>query len=458
MPRSIAFDGFPDVTTNSTVMATCLRSDSNLYNIYENVKTLEGYSFDDHIQLGLDDPLASGCGCCCLEEDSYKRFHEFYHTLICTYQAENEPISSTACHRLNVLNLEDYRYSIDYNYVKDVQVQTRRNVSGFKFSPKCSRAERRKIFKIVEEAIQVQYPESSGLTHLYDISLERKKMLQSVGEYLEKPDKRSLCYRSGGSRDWPDGRGVVFTPDASVSVWVNEEDNIRIFARETEKSTNIVNVLERVADCDVYLEKSLCDIGGWSYMHDTHFGYLTTDPTKLGVLGIKITIQTVAIHGQSTCNALFQLCNKFKVDLHYDPDDKHSSLDDLKPTGIMFDLITRPSVFSSEDDRVGRFLECVKAIIRLDEHVLLHGDHDADGFLSRLIASPVEYSWCKLRSDSCQSGESLPSSRGAMSLLSVISPRHWSMEKVIIFCDNFCSFNINNYSLHTILDREMNVY
>lgn len=433
MPRTAENDGFPDLTINSTVMATCLRSDSNLYTEYIDTKTSGGYDFDDHIQLGIDNPFGGGCGCCCLEEDSYKCFHEFYHTLICTSQAVNEPIRSTVCHRLNVLDLEDYRHSIDYNYIKDVQVQTRRNVSGFRLSPKCSRAERRKIFNIVEEAIQVQYPESSGLTHLYDISLEQKKKLQSVGEFLEKPDKSSLCGRSGGSRDWPDGRGVVSTRDTLLSIWVNEEDNIRIFARETEKSTNIVNVLERVTDCDVYLEKSLCDIGGWSYMHDSHFGYLTTDPTKLGVLEMKVTIETVAINGQRACNALLHLCSKFQVDLHYHPNEKQSGLIPIEPIGIgiTFDIITRPSVFSSEDDRIGKFLECVKAIIRLDEHVQVHGNRDVKLFVLNMTSSPVSCSWRELHSDGSQSCVSLLSPRRAMSLLSVISPRRWSTDKVI---------------------------
>ena len=437
MTRSDEIGGFPNLATNSSIMASCLRADPNLYHQYVNFKTSRGYDFDDHIQVGVDDPNGVGCGCCCVEEDSYKYFHEFYHTLICTSQAENEPIRSVVCHRLNVLNLEDYRYSIDYNYIKDVQVQTRRNISGFALSPKCSRAERRKIFNLVDEAFQLQYPDGPRLTHLYDISLEQKRKLQAVGEFLEEPDSRYLCSRSGGSRDWPDGRGILFTPDTSITVWVNDEDSIRIFARETESSTNIVNVLEKVADCEVYLEKALCDIGGWSYMHDSHFGYLTTDPTKLGGLEVKATIETQAIHGRNTYNALLQLCNKFQVNLHYDPFDTHSthspqsSNQDPKSMGITFDLITRPAVFTSEDDRIGRFLECVKAIIRLDEHVTLNGDTDVGDFVLDIVSSPVACSWRELRSDSVQSGgSSILSPRRAMSLLSVISPMWNGKDKV----------------------------
>ena len=466
-------NGFPDLTLNSSVMAACLRADPKLYSQYENIRTSGGYGFDSHIQIGVDNAYGNGSGCCCLEEDSYKCFYEFYHTLICICQAKNEPIRSSVCHRLNVLNLEDYRYSIDYNYIKDVQVQTRRNISGFRFSPECSRAERRKIFNLVNEAFQLQYPEGPSLTHLYDISMEQKRKLHAVGEVLEKPEGDSVCGRSGGTRDWPDGRGVIFLPDTSISIWVNEEDSIRIFARDIGDSTNIVNVLEKVSDCEVYLEKYLCEIGGWSYAYNSHFGYLTTDPTKLGVLEIKITIETIAIYGDKMIKILGLLCDKYQINFIYDINDHHNrqinkinkineakneSRNEYKnetkneyenneinsnnnnnnnndnndeKKGIKFDLITRSDVFSSEDDRVGRFLECVKSIIRFDEYINLHGFSENDQFIQEMIVAPVECNWRDVRSDSLQSSGrgsgSILSPRGAMSLLSVISPRRWSL-------------------------------
>jgi hypothetical protein len=133
--------------------------------------------------------------------------------------------------------------------------------------------------------------ECSRLAHLYDISMEQKRQLQTVGMFLDKPDPRSFCGRTGGGRDWPDGRGVFSTPDSSLSIWVNGEDHIRLFARLSPVSTNLVDVLEELIESDFLIEKTLREIGGWSFSHDPHFGYLTTCPTRLGVLDIRLELE-----------------------------------------------------------------------------------------------------------------------------------------------------------------------
>jgi hypothetical protein len=188
--NDIEVDGFPKLTTHSSIMANIINSNPTLY--YENakIKTSAGYTFDAHIQVGVDNPdeLTIECGAVCLEEDSYTCFSNFYNNLIFASQGKcTELEKSLASHRLNSLEFEDYRYSIDCTYVKEVKIHTRRNISGFNFSPKISRAESRKIFTLISDALYYQYPGVVQLAHLDDITIDQKKELQAANMFLEKP-------------------------------------------------------------------------------------------------------------------------------------------------------------------------------------------------------------------------------------------------------------------------------
>ena len=390
MAHDWGLDGFPNLTNNSTASAICISADPNLYHLNKVLLTSSGYDFDAHIQVGIDNPAESGCGCCCLERDSYKCFEQFYHSTIVASQGCGESPRSISCQRLKLLDLESYRRSIDTTFIKDILVQTRRNVSGFRLSPKCSRAERRKIFSSVENALIKMYPDGPYLTRLDDISLEQRRNLEGNENFLEKPDAQSMCSRSGGVREWPDGRGILLIPQLPVTIWVNEEDHIRIFSRTTGKSADIADALDKVSQCEIHLEAALA-LGDGCYMHDSHFGYLTTDPTKLGVLDVRLTMEVNTERSADVVSLLGQLCDRFQVNFHPSPDGQSNRHIDIGRKGFEFILSTRPNVFTPEDIRIGYLLECITSIILLDEQIALHGAAAAHNILSNILSSPIRY-------------------------------------------------------------------
>ena len=65
-------------------------------------------------------------------------------------------------------------------------------------------------------------------------SLQPEKTDQLLSEHVLFPQPLSAYAVSAGlSRDWPDARGIWFTKDKRLFVWVNEEDHARIISMET---------------------------------------------------------------------------------------------------------------------------------------------------------------------------------------------------------------------------------
>merc|ERR1719478_1266014 len=133
------------------------------------------------------------------------------------------------------------RESIDptRKYVVSVRVQCSRNLQGFRFSPACTRPQRREVERILVSALSsLQQRELAGnyypLAHSTTYGPRPNGMTEEEANALEKchflfgePRSRESL-SSGVGRDWPEARGVFASRSRQFVAWVNEEDHLLV--------------------------------------------------------------------------------------------------------------------------------------------------------------------------------------------------------------------------------------
>ena len=127
----------------------------DIYKKYAAVSTPNGFTFDNVIQTGVDNPghpFIMTVGCVAGDEESYAVFSEFFDPII---EGRHGGYSKDAKHStdLNHENLigED---DLDPEYVFSCRVRTGRSIRGYCLPPFCTRAERRKVETIVTDALK----------------------------------------------------------------------------------------------------------------------------------------------------------------------------------------------------------------------------------------------------------------------------------------------------------------
>lgn len=128
---------------------------------------------------------------------------------------------------LNPQFLLQQRLDPEGEYVLYTRMRLARSLDGFRFSPCITRAERRKIEKIVRDCCQ-DWNEGSYMpvmemsNEMHDDLIQRRILF---------PDPDELALSAGTHRDWPDSRGIycnTWDELPSVSLWVNFEDHVSI--------------------------------------------------------------------------------------------------------------------------------------------------------------------------------------------------------------------------------------
>ena len=100
-----------------------------------------------------------------------------------------------------------------------------------------------------------------------------------------EPNSEQLV--SGGfHHEWPDARGVFFNHDRDVLAWINQEDNVRIFAMEM--GGNLKRAFGRLAKFMAGFERRI-EKQKKELMHSDRLGYLSTDPGNLGT-GLRVRL------------------------------------------------------------------------------------------------------------------------------------------------------------------------
>lgn len=150
------------------------------------------------------------------------------------------------------------------------RIRLARNIAGYPFLSKADEADRRQIFRLLNECI--------ADTHL------GKDVLFVDIEAAEEIDRQVLVERHLISRQHAEGegtRGVAISAGEQRALMVNEEDHLRI--QVLRSGLQLDALFEEVNQIDDVLQEQV------EYAFDKRFGYLTACPTNVGT-GIRVSV------------------------------------------------------------------------------------------------------------------------------------------------------------------------
>lgn len=271
-------EDFPDLSKHNNHMADVLTKE--MYAKLRDVVTKNGFTFDQAIQTGVDNPghpFIMTVGCVAGDEESYVDFADLFDPVI---EARHNGFKKTDKHKtdMNPNNLKGGT-DLDSDYVLSSRVRTGRSIRGLCLPPHCSRAERRAVEKISCQALAKLSGPLKGDYHPLNKMSEEEQEKYIEDHFLFDKPVSPLLLASGMARDWPDARGIWHNDDKNFLVWINEEDHLRIISMQ--QGGNISEVFHRWCNGIAEVEKHMKS-AGYEYMWNEHLGYVLTCPSNLG--------------------------------------------------------------------------------------------------------------------------------------------------------------------------------
>jgi len=285
---------FPDFSKHNNWMSKILTQE--MYAQLRDRTTPSGYSLDNAIQTGVDNPghpFIMTVGATLGDEESYQTFKPMFDEIV---SKRHNGYGPNDMHSTNLTPTGLEGAEFDAEYVRSSRVRTGRSIRGLGLPTHCTRAERREVERILSTACGKLTGDLAGtyqsLKNMTDDAIDKL-----IDEHLlyDKPVS-PLLISAGMARDWPDGRGVYLSADKKLVVWVNEEDHARIISMQLGGSMGetwsrfcrAINDIEKIMKAD-----------GYEYMYSEHLGYILTCPSNLGTgirAGVHVKIPLLSKH------------------------------------------------------------------------------------------------------------------------------------------------------------------
>lgn len=238
-------------------------------------------------------------------------------------------------------------------YILSSRIRVARNIEDYEFTchiPSDRRKElEHKIVTVLKEA-------GDGLSGVYiplsGISPSEKKRLDSEGILFEKGDRFQDA--AGMNSDFPKYRGVFYTPDKRVRIWVNEEDHLRIISMYN--GSGLDTACKRLGTVLKLLGAS------FNFAWDKRLGFLASCPTNIGTsmrAGVHIRLKRLEKRKQ----LLSDLAGKHHLQIRGTGGEK------TKVEGAVFDISNRRRLGISETNLLKGLCTGLHAIIRAEQSV-----------------------------------------------------------------------------------------
>ncbi|NXY02005.1 KCRB kinase, partial [Pteruthius melanotis] len=343
---------YPDLKAHNNHMAKVLTPD--LYKKLRDKQTPSGFTLDDCIQTGVDNP---GNGIEAMFPSSY--------VLCCglTYQFPDTSIINIKMTQLNNQRLppdEEYPdLSTHNNHMAKVltldlykKLRDRVTPSGF----------------TLDDVIQTGSLSLSALGSL-DGDLKGKyyalrnmtdaEQQQLIDDHFlfDKPVS-PLLLASGMARDWPDARGIWHNDNKTFLVWINEEDHLRVISMQ--KGGNMKEVFTRFCTGLTKIE-SLFKAKNYEFMWNPHLGYILTCPSNLGTglrAGVHIKIPHLGKHEK-----FGEVLKKLRLQK------RGTGGVDTAAVGGVFDVSNADRLGFSEVELVQMVVDGVKLLIEMEKRL-----------------------------------------------------------------------------------------
>nr|AHW80375.1 creatine kinase [Cerebratulus lacteus] len=346
---------FPDLTKHNNWMGQCLTPE--IYAKLRDKTTPSGFTLDGAIQTGVDNPghpFIYTVGCVAGDEESYDVFADLFDPVI---DGRHGGYSKDAKHKTD-LNPNNLKGGDDLNpkYVLSSRVRTGRSIKGICLPPHCSRGERRKVEKIVTDALNSLDGEFSGTYYpLSNMTEAEQDQLISDHFLFDKPVSPLLTC-AGMARDWPDARGIWHNKDKNFLVWVNEEDHIRVISME--KGGNLKTVFKRFCDGLSKVETCMKQKGA-EYMWNDHLGFVLTCPSNLGT-GLRAGVHVKIPKVSADMKRFEEILDKLRLQK------RGAGGVDTKAEGGLFDISNADRIGYSEVALVQFVVDGVKLLVDME--------------------------------------------------------------------------------------------
>jgi len=275
--RFLPVNDFPDLSKHNNCLANHLTP--QLYAKLRDLVTPSGYTLDQAIQTGVDNPghpFISTVGVVAGDEESYSVFAELLDPII----SERHNGYSKSDKHVTDLDASKIKGGMfDEKYVLSSRVRTGRSVKNHSLPPHCTRAERRSVEHILTSALNSLSGDLSGTYYPLSGMTDAEQQQLIDDHFLFDKPVSPLLTCAGMARDWPDARGIFHNKDKNFLIWVNEEDHSRIISME--KGGNMKKVFERFCRGLKDVEKHISN-NGHGFMWNEHLGYILTCPSNLG--------------------------------------------------------------------------------------------------------------------------------------------------------------------------------
>ncbi|NXP81163.1 KCRB kinase, partial [Ramphastos sulfuratus] len=296
-----AADEYPDLSAHNNHMAKVLTQD--LYKKLRDKQTSSGFTLDDVIQTGVDNPgnsrgpglIPSSCVPCC---DLTYQFPDTSIINIKMAQLNNQrlppdeeypDLSTHNNHMAKVLTLDLYKKLRDRvtpsGFTLDDVIQTG-NVYYLWSKPK---SDFLSALGSLEGDLKGKYYALRNMT-----DAEQQQLIDD--HFLFDKPVSPLLLASGMARDWPDARGIWHNDNKTFLVWINEEDHLRVISMQ--KGGNMKEVFTRFCTGLTQIE-TLFKSKNHEFMWNSHLGYILTCPSNLGTglrAGVHIKLPNLGKH------------------------------------------------------------------------------------------------------------------------------------------------------------------
>ena len=271
---------FPEAS--GALVSQCLTP--ALFERLSGLQTASGFTLARAIRSGQQNPDSS-IGIYAGDTESYSLFKEIFDPVIRTYHGLTGVIRHVSDFEKTVpqdpgRRDRPGREPADLpdpdparRYILSSRIRVARNLAGFAFTPHISARDRRQAAQQIQQALAALPAPLQGRYHPMDRLTPEQILTQAKAGKAFPPGDRFQA-AAGITRGFPEARGVYAGHDGRFSVWVHEEDHLRIISQE--KSGALSSVFNRLALALDHLARTL------SFAWDPCLGFLNACPSNIG--------------------------------------------------------------------------------------------------------------------------------------------------------------------------------
>lgn len=319
-----------------------------LFEQLASLKTTSGFTLTDAIQSGLKNSDSS-VGIYAGDAESYSVFSAILDPIIHAYHATGKTVDHVPCLTSVTLPLLDPGKA----FILSARVRVARNLDCFPFTCHISTQNRRKVESLISLAARNMPQDMKGsYLSFKDMNLSNMQKLLSQKLAFKKGDRFQEA--AGINRDFPESRGIFYSQDNKVRIWVNEEDHLRVISQE--QSSDISGVFNRLILALNHLSSQL------EFAYDRKYGFLTSCPTNLGTAmraGVHIKLRKL----DKDRSLLNSLANRHKLQI------RGTEGENTQVDKSIFDISNKQRFGLSETRIIKNLHTGIRAIIEAEKNL-----------------------------------------------------------------------------------------